>query len=231
METAYRKGTYFSGVGKAGYEDYLSQEKSLRTTFRRFLGCLEKRGMTGGRMLEVGAGYGFFLAEARNFFSGLFGTEFSEEAGLHARRISGAQICGGGVSSLPASWQDFDVAVSINVIEHVYDPLGFVSAVRSRLKEGGRVILATPDVGSFWYLLMKKSWPSFKVPEHVAYYSRRTLASLLEKTGFRDIRPVPFAHAFPLGLIGSKLGISLPVIMGRRSFILPKTMTAFAAVR
>ena len=90
------------------------------------------------------------------------------------------------------------------------------------------MIIATPDIGSFWYKLMGRRWPSFKIPEHVAYYTRSTLESLMRETGHRRIEEIPFPHAFPLGLIAKKLGLGVPAPLSQKSLWLPHTMVALS---
>ena len=180
------------------------------------------------RLTRVGSGFGFFLDEAKSFFPERSGMELSEEAASHARLISGAEVHVGEVSTLPPEVKDFDVVVAVNVIEHVYSPLEFLSFLRQRIKRGGKIVIATPDIGSFWYGLLGRKWPSFKIPEHVIFYTRSTLALLLERAEFENIREIPFHHAFPLGLIGSKLRIPIPRVVGRIPVWIPKTMVALS---
>lgn len=228
IDSLYRGDTYFSRSKDTGYEDYGFQEQSLRMTFRRFLSELDRRGITGGRLLEVGCGYGYFLEEAKDFFPSLAGTELSEKAGMLAKQRTGADIFIGDVDAMSADSRDFDTVVLINVIEHIYAPVSFLSALAKRMKSSGTIVLATPDIGSFWHRIMKSNWPSFKIPEHIAFYNERTLTSLLEKSGFRNISQIPFPHAFPLGLIFSKVRLSAPVSFRQRPVWLPKTMIALS---
>ncbi len=229
MRTAYRSENYFLRSVDAGYEDYSFQENSLRITFRRFLEQLKKQGMTSDRLLEVGSGYGYFLDEAKHFFSYRAGIELSREAGSRAERLSGAHVHVGDIGSLPPEFNNFTLIVLINVIEHIYSPIEFLFSIKKLLKNDGRIVIATPDIGNFWYKIMKKRWPSFKIPEHVAFYSGKTLRLLLQKTGFVDIQALPFAHAFPCGLIAGKLGIPIKGELSKKPVWLPKTMVALAA--
>jgi len=231
MRRVYQGKDYFVQGGDTGYRDYLTQENSLRITFRRFLKELRKHGMTSGRLLEVGCGYGYFLDEARNFFSYRAGIELSEEAGSHAQRLSGAEIHIGNVGLLPPEFKNFTIIVIINVIEHIYDPIKFLLFLKQRLLRGGTIFIATPDIGSFWYRIMKSKWPSFKIPEHVAFYTERTLKMLLQKSGFHNVRRVPFHHAFPLGLIAGKFGMNIQGRLGQIPVWIPKTMIALSGQR
>jgi hypothetical protein len=53
------QSSYYEG-GAFGYTDtsYSGQEPALRATFKRLLCDLEKRGYTGGDLLEIGCSYG-----------------------------------------------------------------------------------------------------------------------------------------------------------------------------
>src|SRR5438128_8821588 len=86
MQEVYRQSSYYEG-GACGYVDasYAAQEGALRATFKRLLGNLAKRGLTGGQLLEIGCGYGYLLDEARLFFHRRVGTEFSPEGAQIAR--------------------------------------------------------------------------------------------------------------------------------------------------
>jgi 2-polyprenyl-3-methyl-5-hydroxy-6-metoxy-1,4-benzoquinol methylase len=159
----------------------------------------------------------------------LTGTELSQEAGDYARKISGADIYIGNISSLPDELCEFNLIISINVIEHIYDPGEFLLSLKKRLVKGGRIVMATPDIGSIWYKIMKSRWPSFKIPEHVVFYSKNTLIPLLVKTGFQNIMQIPFTHAYPLGLLTSALGIHLHRAICRKPVWLPWTVAAVAA--
>ena len=225
----YEGEKYFSDGVTTGYKDYTSQERSLRSTFRRFLTELKRLGLASGRLLEVGCGYGYFLDEARDFFPYVFGTDLSSDATNQAQKLPAVTIWTGDISSLPMGWNNFDVIVAINVIEHIYTPLEFLISLKQRLQSGGRIVLATPDFGSFWPRILGEKWPSFKIPEHVVFYNKKTLGLLLERAGFRDIREIPFQHLFPLGLITGKFGINISGRLGEIPVGIPKTMIALSA--
>lgn len=229
MHRVYEGPEYFCDGDMTGYRDYTSQERSLRITFRKFLKEVSRLGFASGRLLEVGCGYGYFLDEAREFFPHLFGTELSTEAVARALKLPGIAVHTGDIESLPSGWDNFDITIAINVIEHIYSPLAFVMALKQTLKESGRIILATPDFGSVWPKILGIHWPSFKIPEHVVFYNKKTLGLLFERAGFRDIREIPFRHVFPLGLIAGKFGINISGRLGHIPVGIPKTMIALSA--
>lgn len=227
MQLVYQDSTYYQG-GRSGYSDtsYRDQEAALRATFKCLLGNLQKRGMTGGDLLEVGCGYGYLLDEAEAYFSHRVGTDFSPDAAARARE-SGAKVFVGGLEQI-ASEELFDCVVAIQVIEHIYDPVHFMTQLVSHVKSGGYVVLATPDIGGALRKLMGRSWPSFKTPEHVTYFDFDTLQRLMSGAGLTNVTRLPYPHAFPLGLIAAKFGLSLPQALARINLWVPATTVAAA---
>ena len=225
MQDVYRQSSYYEG-GACGYADtsYAAQEPALRATFRRLLRNLEKRGLTGGDLLEIGCGYGYLLNEARLFFNRRVGTEFSPH-GADIARETGAEVFVGGVEQVPADAK-FDCVIATQVIEHVYEPLLFVKRLADHTKPGGHIVLATPDIGGVLRRAMGQRWPSFKVPEHVVYFDLPTLSSLMGRVGLSDVRRLPYPHAFPLSLITAKFGCKLPSWLGRFKVWVPATTVA-----
>ena len=224
----YRSNDYFTGCD-AGYADYSSQERSLRTTFRRLLHTMQQSGMTGGRLLEVGAGLGYFLDEARGFFSSRTGVEMSSRAAAIAAEQSEATVLPG-LEALDSE-DLFDSIVALHVVEHVPDPVVWVRSLAQHLAPGGTVVLATPDMGSFWRLAMQSRWPSFKYPEHVAFYDRATLPRLLAAAGLQRPARLRYLNSYPLSEVLAKLEIAAPEISRRVHVPLPATTICYAAVR
>jgi SAM-dependent methyltransferase len=225
MQDIYRQSSYYAG-GESGYGEtsYRAQEAALRATFKRFLENLAKHQLTGGDLLEVGCGYGYLLDLARPFFSNRTGTDFSSEAAAIARATD-AEVFVGGIEQVPPEAR-FDCVLATQVIEHIYDPLTFVNRLMSHTKPGGHLVLATPDIGGALRKVLGRRWPSFKSPEHVVYYDFRTLGGLMQRAGLEDVRRIPYPHAFPFSLIGSKFGLRLPSFLGHLKIWVPATCVA-----
>jgi SAM-dependent methyltransferase len=220
----YVNDDYFGG-GRAGYADYESQERSLRVTFRKLLRALRARGAATGDLLEVGCGPGYLLDEARAYFERCAGVELSPAAAGEARRRTAAEIYEGNENI--SSERRFDCIIATHVIEHIYDPVAFAGDLVGRLRPGGALVLAAPDMGSIFRRAMGRRWPSFKYPEHVSFFDRHTLPHLLRKAGLGAIEPVPYPHAFPLALVLSKLGLPGPTWTAGVDVTLPATTVCF----
>lgn len=229
MLERYRDESYFEG-GDSGYDTYRRQERSLRQTFTHLLGELEGRGLTGGSLLDVGCGFGYLLACAKGHFARRVGTDMSSGA-VEVAREFGDAVYVGGIDSVPTG-ERFQLISALHVLEHVYDPRGFLDDLVRRLAPGGSLVVAVPDMGSFWRVLWGRRWPSFKYPEHVAFYDSTTLRDLLESIpSIGRVERLPYPHAFPVADVAAKLGLGLPAWLGERSLWLPATTVAFSAIR
>lgn len=77
-----------------------------------------------------------------------------------------------------------DIAVSMAVIEHLRDPGHFLAEIKRVLKRGGALWMDTPDIQACG----NKFWND---PTHVHPYTRASLRTLLEMSGFEDVLVTP----------------------------------------
>ncbi len=223
---SYKKG-YFEH-NEDGYLNYAEQKPALKATFRRFLKNLKKNNCTGGSLLEIGCGYGYLLEEAAQFFDTRVGTDLSQEAVSKATQKAD-KIYLGGIEQLSPE-EEFNCIIANQVIEHIYNPIVFVKRLLNHLKPNGSLILSTPDISSFWKILMKNNWPSFKMPEHVCFYDKKSLITLMRKSGLINTAYIAYPHAFPLELILSKFKLKLPFKI-KQHLWLPATTIALCGRR
>lgn len=219
MTRQYLSDGYYSDDA-AGYVDYAAQEKSLAAGFRALLAELHRRGLTGGRLLEVGSGYGYFLREARDYFDECVGIEMSRKA-AEAAAQHGATVYPR-LDDVPAA-TSFDFVFASHVIEHVYDPVPFTRRLLDRLKPQGVLFYSAPDMGSLWRKAMGRRWPSFKYPEHVSFYDADSLQLLLQKAGGVRPRRIASLDRFLLGDVCAKMNVPAPDLFKRLVIPLPAT--------
>jgi len=226
----YKQDAYYDTGNPHGYtnEDggYESRTDSIRQTSKSFLIKMKKLEMTGGSLLEVGCGYGYFLDAGKPYFEQLTGLDYSEKA-INETKKRGVNTIHGGIEHLPPG-KEFDTIIATNVIEHVYEPTPFVESLLRHLRPRGWLIFSTPMMNSFWRKSMGRRWPSFLTPEHVAYYDRQTLKHLFLNCGFTDLRPLSGSYIFPISLVGQKAGFSMPAWTGKVNLWMPFIMTALA---
>lgn len=165
----------------AGSEDYASEEAGQRATAAALLARIEDH--TGrGRLLDVGCWLGFLLAEARERGWEGVGVEPSEFASAWARRRLGVDVRTAGLEGIPAG-ERFEAVVMADVIEHLVDPAAALERVRGVLAPSGVLAFVLPDAGSPLARALGRRWWSV-LPTHVQYFTRGSLAWLLEASGF-----------------------------------------------
>jgi len=128
----FEGGVYGSGVSTdaaaPSTEARLSPAMLLQRTWtagRLALVDRERGGAAAGRrLLEVGAGYGLFLAAAREAGWTTSGVELSRTGAKHAQDTLGLDVFCGQLEEAPLT-PGFDVVCAWDTVEHVPDPLSF----------------------------------------------------------------------------------------------------------
>ncbi len=144
-------------------------------------------GLDSGHLLEVGCGDGDFLTLAEADGWRVTGIEYSPAACEKARqRLKNGEVLNGELQTAGLPAEQFDLCVLSDVIEHVRSPLDFLQEIHRVLKPGGTLFIATPAIDSWSARFLRQKWMEFKV-EHLTYFDRQTVQTLLFKSGFRDV--------------------------------------------
>jgi SAM-dependent methyltransferase len=151
----------------------------------------------GGRLLELGCACGFLLVAAREKGFSVQGIEMSVWASEYARREFGLDVATGRLETLDLPGASYDVVVMADVIEHLSDPRDTVRRLRGLLRPGGRLLLLTPDMGSWTAKLAGTRWWGL-LDDHYFYFSRLTLRRLLEEEGYAVEQIAAFGRRFPV---------------------------------
>lgn len=171
------------------------------------LKLLERHGVhPPGRLLDVGCGAGHFLNRARDRGWLPLGQEIALHSARFARDQYGVEILTEPIETVvpklaPAS---FDLITLIGVIEHVPDPVGFLSQLRRLMKPGGSLFILTDNVRSWLHFLLRENFPWIMPPEHLQLFTPRSIDVLLVSNGFRrstmETRETIFADAAVRGV-------------------------------
>jgi 2-polyprenyl-3-methyl-5-hydroxy-6-metoxy-1,4-benzoquinol methylase len=148
----------------------------------------------GERVLDVGCGEGVFADLLARAGSTVVGIDVADEPLTRARRLHPELdlrlVDGEGAWDLADA--SFDVVWAGEVIEHVADTATWLSEIRRVLRPGGRLLLSTPGHGRLAMLRLALSRRAFAAHfdprgEHLRFYSRETLTTLLEDFRFQEI--------------------------------------------
>jgi 2-polyprenyl-3-methyl-5-hydroxy-6-metoxy-1,4-benzoquinol methylase len=140
-----------------------------------------------GRLLDFGCGAGRFLRRMHALGWDVTGVDFSEAA-VNAVRASRLNAFRGTLPHPELSPDTFDIVTMRHSLEHVPDPLLVLRAARDLLAPNGRVIVQVPNYASWEVDYFGDASPRLDVPRHLTHFTPATLAKLLERAGFHNVR-------------------------------------------
>jgi 2-polyprenyl-3-methyl-5-hydroxy-6-metoxy-1,4-benzoquinol methylase len=101
---------------------------------------------------------------------------------------------GSAYENLSEKYGQFPALISLEVIEHLYDPRLYLKTIFDLLIPGGTVIISTPYHG-YWKNLvmalfgkMDHHFHALWDGGHIKFWSKKTLKIILSETGFVDIK-------------------------------------------
>jgi SAM-dependent methyltransferase len=178
---AYYTRDYFSGRHADGYADYLGAEPVLRREFAHSVDFIRKF-RRGGKLLELGSAYGFFLMEAARYFE-VAGIELAGDAAEYGRHAGLNVMRGMADEAKLRQIGPVDVIVLFDVIEHLADPRETLALCRRQLKPGGIIVLTTGDFGSLMARLAGAKWRLMTPPQHLWFFTRESMRRLASGLG------------------------------------------------
>ena len=181
LQRLYDAPSYFEG-GVYGTQSRWSPAMVLqRTWMAGRLAAISRRRPPRGTLLEVGSGYGLFLARARDAGYDVQGVELSATASAHAAGRLGLNVFRGQLAQAPPG--EADVICFWDTLEHVPDPVAFLQQVRGRLAPGGIFALSVPNVASAPARLLGARWWTLKPEQHIWHLSPGTLRLVTSAAG------------------------------------------------
>ena len=141
-----------------------------------------------GRVLDIGAGDGGFLALLRHEgWPEGFGIEADEAAWSVATGQRGLDVAHGRFPETRPPEGAFALVSMLEVIEHLHDPLDALRIVRDLLAPGGRLVLTTPNVAGLEFLVLRGRNVSLQVPRHLYFFTAETMVEMLERAGLAPL--------------------------------------------
>jgi SAM-dependent methyltransferase len=136
------------------------------------------------RILDAGCGSGRNMVELARY-GGVTGIELSETSVALARQRGAGEVVSGSVLEMPFADASFDLAVSLDVIEHLEDDLGALRELRRTVAPGGALLVTVPAYQWLWS-------GHDEINHHHRRYTRRSLQRTAERAGWRQQRTTYF---------------------------------------
>jgi 2-polyprenyl-3-methyl-5-hydroxy-6-metoxy-1,4-benzoquinol methylase len=172
-------------------EDWIQSRKIL---FRAYTERLEAFRQTG-RILDVGAGHGFFLEQVRQQGWEVSGVELSEQAVRYAKEELNLDLFHGALEEAGFPDKHFDVVTLWNVLDQTTQPLEMLKEIFRLLRPGGAVFIRTPNATFHvpcrrFFRAGSQVWKGFRRLDPSAFqhcvFDKNTLRRFLRKAGFQD---------------------------------------------
>ena len=162
---------------------------------------------SGKRVLDVGCSSGYLARPLVERGCTVVGIELDEKAAEAAREVCSEVLVGDAETmELPFPEGSFDVVLCGDVIEHLRDPERFLARLRPLLREGGRLVLTTPNVAN-WTMRLGLLLGRWQYTErgildrtHLHLFTRNTLVETLERA---DYRVLELDYTVPVPTIGA----------------------------
>jgi len=179
----YYQEDYFKG---REYVDYVADKPAQQRTLRNHLRVVRRHARPGGRLLEIGCAYGFFLELIQEDYPGSVGVDVSSAGVAHAR-AQGLQAQEGDLLGVRFD-KLFDGVCLWDTIEHLPNPREVIQRSAELLKPGGHLFLTTGDFGAVLPRLQGLKWRQIHPPTHLFYFTRQSFRELCRRAGLEVVR-------------------------------------------
>jgi SAM-dependent methyltransferase len=137
--------------------------------------------VSGARVLEAGAGEGYGAGLMSRLATSVVALDYDATAATHAAAAyPGVPVVRGNLVRLPFADASFDLVVSLQTVEHLWDQEAFVAECLRVLRPGGRFVLSTPN---------RRTFPPGN-PFHERELDAAELRALLSGLGSLELRGV-----------------------------------------
>lgn len=148
---------------------------------------LIKKYVKSGKLYDIGVGWGHFLFTAKLMGFEASGVEISELMHHYATNDLKLDVVHDNFFNLNLPADNWDVATMWDVLEHINEPDKAIEKVHSILKNGGYFVLQVPQIDSKVARKQKENWSMMSI-EHINYFSKKSIKTLLEAKGFEVVK-------------------------------------------
>jgi len=168
----YNQETFLSPITVKRYHSLLDEFEKFRKT---------------NKLLDIGCGVGYFLEIAKGRGWEVYGNEYSATA-IDICQKKGLIMKIGELNINDFEQHHFDIITSFEVLEHLNNPAEYFKPVKHWLRKDGLFYCTTPNFNSLTRYYMKDRYDLIAYPEHLSYFTKKTLNKLMISQGFKLIK-------------------------------------------
>lgn len=194
-------------------EDYISHTDARRSLFEKVYhlvksyalqhktNLINKLNKTPGVLLDIGAGTGDFLVNAKNRNWEVLGTE----PNIEARELADEKGIVLQATSTIFEDEKFDVITMWHVLEHIPDLKEQIIELKRLLKQNGHIVIAVPNFKSYDASYYKSFWAAYDVPRHLWHFSQESIKKLFTEQHMAVVATIPMKFdSFYVSLLSEK---------------------------
>ena len=194
-------------------EDYISHTDGKRTLFEKMYHLVKSNAIKNkvklinqwqpekGTLLDIGAGTGDFLLEAKKQNWIITGIEPNDKA----KQIAIQKGVSFGTNLEELANESFDVISMWHVLEHVPNLEEQIATLKRLLKPNGTIIIAVPNFKSYDAKYYAEFWAAYDVPRHLWHFSKTAIKKLFadQNMQLKKVKPMWF-DSFYVALLSEK---------------------------
>jgi SAM-dependent methyltransferase len=179
-----------------------------------FLTQIMEHGEGISAVLDIGSGWGAWLANARNKGFSTTGVEICHKMADFANSVLGIETHTSQFEGLGFVDHAFDLVTCLHSLEHLPNPATAWPEIARILRPGGLFCGMVPNFGSFCSTELKEKWPWLDPNMHYVHYAVDTLRALLAKHGFTVLNLETAVGDFDRALLGRTIQSKHQVPLG-----------------
>lgn len=170
---------------------------------------------SSGVLLDIGSGTGYFAGFMKDRGWQVTGIEINADARNYSAARFGIRVVSPGEIRDIASGSA-DCITLWHVLEHLYNPAGWLGEVSRILKDGGRCVIALPNFASADAGWFGKRWAALDVPRHLWHFTPGAFERFAARQGFtiERIETLPLDLFYIASLSYRNIGKSMPLLRG-----------------
>lgn len=150
---------------------------------------LKEKGFSAKTIVDVGAGHGVFLDSLMKAFSGAQGIAVEPSADMAAScKSKGYEVFQALAEEVDTLSDCADLTCALEVMEHVHDPLAFLSCLAKFTRPGGAVFFTTLGCDGFDIQVLGKNSNAVSPPHHLNFLSVDGFVDLCQRAGLEDVQ-------------------------------------------